>query len=1044
MRLLSAERPIGKTLVCLGLLLAGWLAFTRMGVEALPNTDVPRILVNANLPGANPSVVAKSLIAPLERYIGQVSGIEAMYSSSAEGEGFIQVSFQPSVNIDRAARKLEQAIAAAGPALPSGMTSPPSLYKFNSADGPLLLLSITSKNLSRDALYELADKQLAPYIAQIPGVAKVETSGGSAATYCVRLNTGALYRKGVTSNDVANVLRAQDVLFPIGSLQQGDSLLTLSINDGISSLQELSDLVVAQRGERIVRLSDVATMSREPANPANLAWHDGAPSIMMLVARKSGTNALATTARIKEAVDRFQRGSGHDVRIETSFDLSRATRSAVREVLVTLLGSALCVFLVTFLFVRRMAQTIIIAITIPLSIAVTLIVMYAIGYSINMLTLLSLVLCIGFVVDDAIVMVENITRHVERGDSPLQAAIASVRELRFTLVCMTVSLIAAMLPILAGNSEVFIFLRQFSVTLSVAVAVSLIVSLFFAPAFCARHVRSRGAPPARQEPAGAVTTPGRAGALAWVVDWMLARRRYFRAMPIVMAAAIFMLYHAVLSSAGAAYMPVEDTGLVQVQLDGLAGSAPQVQQEELLKAQDIVRADPAVKTVVALSNGSQAQLFVDLLPKGSGPGQRSSSIKAVVDRLADHLGELRRSNAFVNSASFLGDSDFAGAQPSKAPFSIELLSYDGSDLRPWLEKLAGRLMQEGKFKQVSTDFDSHALDYQVAVDRPTASRLGISMAAVDAALFNAFGKQVVTWGEGREGGESIVLSSAQEQAGSPDVLLNTYVRSDTGIMVPMSAFARVLPSQAERSIIHQNQIEAGSVYYDLASGMSSEDASELLMRIKQDIGLPKGIRVRDTGEAARIAAVRSNGVMLVCLALLAIFITLGMLYESLLHPLTIMSSLPAAGAGAFLAMWMTQTKITTISLVALILLVGVAKKNTIILVDFALMSMRERGLDPVPAIREACLVRFRPMAMTTLVAIGSSMPLVLALDSAGDVQRPLGIAIVGGLAISQLFAFFTTPAVFLLSYDWRMGRDARSARRRAFLARFAHTRSPQP
>lgn len=1020
----------------MGLLLAGCLALAHVGVEALPNVDVPRIVVTAELPGANPRVVARSVVAPLERYIGQVSGVEAMYSSSTEGAGFIQVSFQPSVKVDRAARKLEQAIAAAGPALPHGMTSAPSLYRFNGTDGPLLLLSITSKNLSRDALYQLADQQLAPYIAQIPGVAKVETSGGSADVYRIRLHTGALYHKGLTPNDVANVLRAQDTLLPLGTLQQGGSSLTLIINDVIASVQDLAQMVIAQKEGKIVRLSDVSKISMEPANPSNLAWYDGAPSILVLVAKKSGANALTTTARVKEAVDRFQRGSGQGIHIDTSFDLSHATRSAVREVLVTLLVSALCVFVVTFVFIRHMPQTIVITITIPLSIAATFIVMWAIGYSINMLTLLALVLCIGFVVDDAIVIVESITRHVEQGLSPMQAAVASIRELRFTLVCMTVSVIAAMLPILAGNDQVFIFLRQFSVTLCVAVAASLMVSLFFTPAFCAKHIRSRSAQAARNGRAGVAKASRPSEVLAAVVDWMLVQRRYFRAMPVLMAVGTFALYHAVSGSAGFAYMPTEDTGLVQVQLDGLTHAAPKVQEEELRKAQGIVLADPAVKTVVALLNGGQSQLFVDLLPRGSGKGRRSESMKRVVDRLADALGQLRRSNAFVNSATFLGDSDFAGAQPSRASFSIELLSYDGSDLRPWLAKLAEHLTGDDRFRHVSTDFDKHAIDYQVVVDRPTAGRLGVSFAAIDTALFSAFGKQVVSLGGEREAEESIVVSSAQNEGTSPSSLLKTYVRSDTGALVPLSVLASVVALPAERSITHQDQIESGSVYYDLATGISPEKASELLTHIEQDIALPQGIRVRETGEAARIDAARSNGMILICLATLAIFVTLGMLYESLIHPLTIMSSLPAAGAGAFLAMWITQTKITTISLVALILLIGVAKKNAIILINFALTAMRERGLDAVTAIREACLVRFRPMAMTTLVAIGSSTPLVLALDSAGDVQRPLGIAVVGGLAISQLFAFFTTPAVFLLTYDWRMGRGGRSGRRHAPWLRF--------
>lgn len=1009
----GVSRPVGTTLLSIGLLLAGWLAFHQLGVEALPSEDAPRIYVQGSLPGAGARVVSRSLAAPLERQLGQIAGLEGIFSKSSAGAAMLQLSFVHGTDINRASRDVQQAITAAAPLLPSGMPEQPVYFRYDNSLAPLLTLTATSATLSRERLFTLLDEQLKPYLARVPGVARAYVFGGSSMAMRVRLDTSALASKGITPSDVANVLRAQGVPFPLGALDQGGTHTAIELEKIPQSVSQLASVVVAQHEGREVRLGDVASVELGPVDPFGVAISDGKQAVLVQVTQRSGANAVKTTDEVRAAVAGFAHAMGGAVTLTASFDQTRATRGALNEVGWTLLTSVVLVLLVTLAFIRRYAQTALIALAIPLSLAGAMLGMFALGFSLNMLTLLSLVLCVGFVVDDAIVMVESITRHIEHGAPPARAASQAFGELQATLVCMTASMLAALIPVLAGNDQMYVFLRQFSVTLAVAVASSLVVSLLILPPLCATHLRPRVS--------AAAAGRARHGRLERVVDAILRHRRILRWAPLVMLLLAIGMYQAVVSSAGTAYMPAEDTGLASVRLTTAPGATIDARTTAMREAEAIVRHDPAVAHVTGYIDDGGAQLFVDLKPRGRV--ERPDGIATVVARLSRGLEDMSDASASVWSIGFLGNSAVASAEPVGAGSTFELLSYGGADLEPWIGRLSEALARDPAFSRVQTDASTRLGEMQIHVDRDVASRLGVSMASIDDTLFDAFGEQSMTVGLGPTGDKRPVILSAM----TPDALLDVRVRSSSASMVPLGSVARIERKPGEPGIVHQDQIEAAAIHYEAAPGVTPDRVMEHITRSGFDVGLPQGVHIRFDGEARMIERVRSNSVKLVAAAVVAMFVVLGMLYESLIHPLTILSCLPAAAAGAFSAMWLTHTPMTTVSLIAIVLLVGVVKRNAIILVNFAILAMRERQLDPLSAIREACLIRFRPIAMTSLVAVGTAIPLIVG-DGTGDgVQRPLGIAIAGGLMLAQAMAFITTPAAFLLAFDvapaWRKLAD---------------------
>jgi multidrug efflux pump len=1014
------RRPTGMTLLALGLVLAGALAYRLLGVAALPALDVPRIYVSAQLPGANARTMAGAVIAPLERRLGRIAGVEAMYSSSNEGDGFIQVSFVHSANIDRAAREVQAAINAAAPDLPAGMPAPPQYFKYDTASIPVMLIALTSRSLTPEMLFKQVDDVLSPVVAQVPGVSRVQLSGGSPHAVRIDLDTNALVAKGLTANDVANAVQAANVTAPLGTVHDGGQQMTLVANDALTGASDIAAQLIAMRHGVPVRLSDLAQVAGGPQDPYRAAWFNGARAIVMQIDKTPEANAVATADAIRAALPRLRAILPPDVTMTPLFDMTRTTQAALGEVGFTLLVSIAMVVLVTLAFLRRPGPTLVAAVSVRLSLAGAFAAMWMLGYTLNMLTLMALVLCVGFVVDDAIVVIENIVRHMEHGQAPREAAANGVQEIGFTVVSITLSLVAVFVPMLFGDNELFTLLRQFSVTLAVAVTLSAAVSLTLTPALCARYFRTRGHVPRTASGDWLRRVYTRA------LDGALRHRRLMRWQPLLMVVLSYALACAVLATAGGGYMPQEDTGLVQAQVRTDANLSPAKLASHLQRAGAVIRADPAVRDVATIMQGDGGgQLFVDLKPRGDGADERAEGIQAAIARMSRATAALPDMDVFLNAVQFLGYGASAGPSRPGSQFAFQLLSVDGTDLQPWTQKLARQMRRMPGMKDVGTGFDFAGSQQMITVDRDAAGRLGVDMGAIDTALYDAFGQRQLSLMHADIDPYWIVLTASAARSLSLKSLLDTHVRSAAGAMVPLSALARIAPEKAAASVTHQDQIEASDISYNLADGVTPDKGLAMVEQAVHGASLPNGIRVAMAGEGRQIQEAGSNSALLLVTAVIAVYIVLGMLYESLGHPLTILSTLPAAGAGAFVAMLITRTQLTLMAVIAILLLIGIVKKNAILMVDFALVAERERGLSPPDAIREAALVRFRPILMTTVVAVGAALPLAIGLGTGAEMRRPLGIAIVGGLVVSQWLTLLSTPAIYLWNHDRRQRRDAR-------------------
>jgi len=1030
------RRPIGTALLAIGLFVVGLMCYLKLGVSALPNIQIPVIFVHASQSGADATTMASTVTAPLERHLGQLPGVDQMRSSSSEGSSLVFMIFQSGVDIDSAALDVQTAINSAQADLPSGLGSP-MFQKANPNDDPVIAIALTSQTQSADELYNVADSLLAQRIRQISGVSSVDIAGASTPAVRVDVNLRLLNALNLTPDDLRNAVRAANVTSPTGFLTDGNTTTAIIANDSVARAADFANLVIKTQDDgRVIRLKDVANVYDGQQDAYQAAWFDHKPAVVMYVFTRAGANIVETVDRVKAQIPMLRDYLQPGTTLTPYFDRTPTIRSSLHEVQITLLISLAMVILTMALFLRRLAPTLIAAITVPLSLAGAALVMYVFGFTLNNLSLLALVIAIGFVVDDAIVVIENIMRHLDEGMPRMQAALTGAREIGFTIVSITASLVAVFIPLLFASGMVGAFFREFTVTLVAAIVVSMIVSLTLTPALCSRFLSAHTEPdkPSRIGRFLDATHDRMLRVYTVCLDFSLRHALLLSLTPILLIVATVMLAGAVKKGS----FPPQDTGLIW----GRANSSATVSFEDMVNRQrritDMLMADPAVKTVgVRLGSGRQgssAQFNIELKTRKEGRRETTAQALARLSAKADRYPDLElRLRAIQDLPSDGGGGNSQGAQ-----YRVSLQGNDLAQLQEWLPKVQAALKKNPMLRDVGTDVDTAGLRQNIEIDRAKAARLGVSVGAIDGALYGAFGQRQISTIYSDINQYSVVVNALPEQTATPRALDEIYVRAGNGEMIPITAVARQVPGLAPPQITHQNQYTTMDLSYNLAPGVSTGEGEAIIKATVDGLRLPGDIRISDGG-GFNVQLNPNSMLILVLAAIITVYLVLGMLYESLVHPVTILSTLPAAGVGALLALFVTNTELSVISMIALVLLIGIVKKNAIMMIDFAVVAQREHGKSPLEAVREASIVRFRPIMMTTMVAILAAVPLAIGLGEGSELRRPLGIAMIGGLLFSQSLTLLSTPALYVifscLQQHWRGWRARR--REKALVKRAA-------
>jgi multidrug efflux pump len=1003
------QRPVATTLLMAAILIVGIVAYRFLPLSALPEVDYPTIQVQTFYPGASPDVMMSSITAPLERQLGEMPGLKQMSSTSSAGASVITLQFSLDLSLDIAEQEVQAAINAAGNLLPSDLPAPPVYAKVNPADAPVISLALTSKTLPLTQVEDLADTRLAGKLSQLAGVGLVSIGGGQRQSMRIQVNPLALASYGLNVDDLRSTIGNGNQNTAKGNFDGPSRSYAINANDQLKTPAEYMNLIVAYKNGAPVRLSDVATVASAPENTKLEAWVDTTPAVILNIQRQPGANVIDVVDGVRALLPSLQASLPPAIDVSILTDRTNTIRASIRDVEFELTLAVILVIMVIFVFLRNLPATIIPSLSVPLSLVGTFAVMYLLGFSLNNLSLMSLTIATGFVVDDAIVMIENIARYVEKGDSPMEAALKGSEQIGFTIISLTISLIAVLIPLLFMGDVVGRLFREFAITLAVTILISAVVSLTLVPMMCARLVKHRpaSAEPAWSRKAGAwfdalISYYGRR------LQWVLNHQKLTLGVAIGTLALTALLYVVIPKG----FFPPQDTGLIQAITEGpqsisYLGMARRQEAlaQAILKDKDVESLSSFIGvdgTNVTLNAG---RMLINLLPRD----RRKNNAAEIIANLQREIHGVAGISCYFQPVQDLTIDD----RVARNQYQFVLQSANADDLVKWTTTLADRLSRLPQLSDVATDLAQQGLAAYLVVDRDTAARFGITAATIDNALYDAFGQRIVSTIFTQSNQYRVIMEASPALQKSPESLYQIYVPSAAGTQVPLSAIARVEVRQEPLVINHLSQFPANTISFNIPAGDSLGAAVTAIRRAEKEVGLPESIITSFQGAASAFESSLSNELFLLLAAVLTMYIILGVLYESFIHPITILSTLPSAGIGALLALMLVGSDLDVIGIIGIILLIGIVKKNAIMMIDFALDAERNQGLSPREAIYQACLLRFRPILMTTMAALLGAVPLMLGTGTGSELRHPLGITIVGGLIVSQVLTLFTTPVVYL-------------------------------